>query len=236
MAIENFLTYTEEDPNNRITITSSTITFASIARNETAYVYSDKGVNHFSGDFEHLLEINQTSGLNGGWNYSWFMSNDLGDGATLQTASKSYLGVNTLNTGDTTPNIYLAEVDSGTLYYAGPYVGALNTPYYIKVKRDEAVGTYGKVYCYIYSDSGRTTLLDTLELLMHTSKKDFRYIYGFNTYNDANTYTQSGYTKNLDLQEISPTNIKSFNGLAKASIKSVNGLAIASVKSINSLT
>jgi hypothetical protein len=36
--------------------------------------------------------------------------------------------------------------------------------------------------------------------------------------------------------EDSGTNIKSFNGLAKASIKSVNGLAIASVKSINSLT
>lgn len=35
---------------------------------------------------------------------------------------------------------------------------------------------------------------------------------------------------------VGPTNLKSYNGLAKSSIKSINGLAIGSVKSINGLT
>jgi len=47
---------------------------------------------------------------------------------------------------------------------------------------------------------------------------------------DGNDYPRLGW-------EYTPatTDIKSYNGLAKASIKSINGLAIASVKSINGL-
>jgi len=48
--------------------------------------------------------------------------------------------------------------------------------------------------------------------------------------NNRYVYQYSTYTPTPE------TNIKSWNGLAKASIKSINGLAIASVKSINGLS
>ncbi len=52
-----------------------------------------------------------------------------------------------------------------------------DTDYYLKVTRDESEGTYGKLYCYIYSDSVRLTLVDTLTVTL-TEKQDFRYQFG----------------------------------------------------------
>lgn len=44
------------DPLVYTTVTSARATIASLPRNVDEYVYADKGVNHFDGDFEHLLE------------------------------------------------------------------------------------------------------------------------------------------------------------------------------------
>ena len=59
MAIENFTTYTEVDPNNKLTVTSTKITAVDLDRDEDAYVYKDFGANNFSRldvDFEWRIE------------------------------------------------------------------------------------------------------------------------------------------------------------------------------------
>ena len=52
---------------------------------------------------------------------------------------------------------------------------------------------------YIYSDSERTILLDTLGINLHSSKKDYRYVYGLNTANSGAAGEQVGYVQNLNL-------------------------------------
>lgn len=59
-----------------------------------------------------------------------------------------------------------------------------DTNYYLTINRNESEGTYGKLYCYIYSDSIRSTLVDTLTVTL-TEKQDFRYLFGSTSYDSA---------------------------------------------------
>lgn len=208
--IENFTTYTEVDPVAYVSKTTSRVTAALMPRTATVYVYSDKGVNHFSGDFEHLATVNTLSATGSlyGVNFCWSLANSVGDAKAIIDASGSMLAVVSTRVNGTI-ELHLREIDSGTSYDTYSTVATVfNTSYYLKIKRDESVGTYGTLYCYIYSDVGRLNLIDTLSLTLHTSKKDFRYIYSTQSYNDgwnAGRGEWSGYLENLDLQELPVT-------------------------------
>lgn len=192
MAIENFTTYTENDTSGTITVTSSKIDVSAIPEQDDDYVVKDKGANHFDGDFEHLTEayINSST-VNGIHAIVWGMAN-----------------VSNMVSTDGNAKLFVRAYDDTSAQFTCGYesaqdVGSVsaNTLYYLKVVRDEAVGANGTLYCYIYSDSGRTTLVDTLVQAL-ASKTDFRYIYGFANYgNEVGAYTWTGYSQNLDLQE-----------------------------------
>lgn len=206
MANQDFTTYTETDPNGRITVSSSRITWAGLTRNEDAYVYDDKGVNHFDGDFEHLLTFFQDTGWdNNAVVVTWAIANDIDDYKGLIDNLKDSLTL--YNQPSVVVNrLNLVELDGGTTYTDQFSVSRTATwLLYLKIKRDESVGSFGQIQCFIYSDSGRTNLLDTLSLTLHTSKKDFRYIYGVQSFNTASALAGNGYTENLDLQE--PVNV-----------------------------
>ena len=240
MPVENFTTYTSVDPNEKFTITSTRITFDSLTGNETAYVYKDMGENHFDGDFEHLVTISWADdSVKNTYASQWALTNELNDLTTIYDNSGSFLAARMTMESENWCRIYILEIDSGDWNAditpdAGIYDN--DTPYYFKIIRDESVGSYGTIYLYIYDDAERTSLVDTLSVVLHSSKKDFRYIFGAASFKTGQVVTVSGYNENLDLQEAIATNIKSVNGLLKASIKSVNGLAIADIKSINGLT
>ena len=200
MALEDFTGYSEVDPNSRISKTATRVTWASLDRNETAYTYKDKTTDYFDGDFTHLLTVNATACADGAIIAFWALTNDLNDLRTIDNANGSWLSITMFGTGGGVW-ITLDECDSGSVF-EDSYVASKNTPYYLKVVRDESVGTYGTLYCYIYSDPARTTLVDTLTLTLHTSKKDFRYIHAVNTFNASTTpFLGSGYTENLNLFE-----------------------------------
>lgn len=201
MATEVFTGYTEVDPNSKITITAPKIAVAALATADTAYVYKDKGVDHFSGDFEHLLEVYGVA-ANDDVAKLWALANDIGASAALIAASKNFLFLDVQPQDNSQVKLFLVENYSGGYYYDYKTGLSPSTPYYLKIKRDESVGTYGTLYCYIYSDSDRTSLVDTLEIALH-AKLDFRYIYGLmgkGAAGDAFT----GYVQNLDLQEAAP--------------------------------
>ncbi|MGB6873341.1 MAG: hypothetical protein WBE46_04275 [Dehalococcoidia bacterium] len=199
MATENLTTYTEVDPNSRIGVTAARSAVTGLTRNEDAYLYKDKGAGRFSGDFEHLIDCRVDSGNNVGLLYPWALANLIDDVAGIG-ASGDLLGCNLYVVSPTRVDIYLHEWIAGVHYGSAGYQGAPATTYYLKIKRDESVGTYGTLYCYIYSNAARTNLLATLSLALH-EKEDFRYIYATNTYNDANAAAITGWCENLDLQE-----------------------------------
>lgn len=196
MAVEDFSTYTELDDNTRITVTASRVRWADLTAQEDAYVYKDKTVAYFSGDFTHILTVKVTAGDTDGRTYVWAITNTVNDMKGIDDASGSYLSV--YLSGDTPPQIVIEECDGGSIGQDS-YTIALNTPYYLKIVRDESIPDFGKIYCYIYSDSGRTTLLDTIFQSLKTSKKDYRYIFSCNTRNSGiGGRTCSGYAENLE--------------------------------------
>jgi len=206
MPFENFTTYTEEDPLSRLTVTSSKVTCTQMRRDDDCWVVKDKGTDHFDSDFEHLLKAEYTEFTNntiGGWQINWMLANLAGTFYDIRTDnSDDCLQVDTVwyNAGSQIILI-LTECVAGTPYSDGSGSIAEDTPVYLRVKRDEGVGTYGTLYGYVYSDAARTTLEDTMVLTLH-EKEDFRYIYGMNSFGEASAAQYiSGYTENLDLQE-----------------------------------
>ena len=194
MSLQNLTTYTEQDTNNRFSETSTRATFTNSPCNETNYLYYDFGVDYFAGDFTFLFDFIVSSGGNGS-NTIIGLGNDLSDYRTNQVASKSQLCIRLgYNGGSFT--IELIELDSGS-ETSDNYAGTINTNYYLTFTRDESVGTYGTIYCYVYSDSARTTLLDTLTLTLNTSKKDFRYFFALQSYNNGTAVAQTGYMEYL---------------------------------------
>jgi len=199
MAVENLTTYTEVDPNSRITKTATRSSYAGLTQNEDAYIYKDKGVGHFNGDFEHLIDVYLDASDEFGIVVVWGLANLVDDLGGIALASGDELSVYFFYNG-ADRILRLRELVGGISYITN-YIVSLDTPYYLKIKRDESIGTYGRLYCYVYSDSARTNLLETLQLDLH-EKEDFRYIYATQSYNGGMAYAQTGYCENLDLQEI----------------------------------
>jgi len=201
MATEDFTTYSKLDANSRYTIIPSKITATDLPSTEDAYVYKDKGVNYFDGDFVHFLTVRMTAATDGGRFYFWVLANAIDDTQGIEDASGDFLGCE-FYYGAPNYTIHLDECYGGTRI-TDSYVISLNTTYYLKIVRDESAGTYGKLYCYIYSDSERTNLLDTLTRSLHVSKKDYRYIYGANNRNSGiGGRTCSGYAENLSFETV----------------------------------
>lgn len=197
MAFEDFTTYTEVDPNSRISIIASTITVTAITRDEDAFVYDDKTVGHFSEDLTHLITTNIDNSVSTGNVTSWALTNDIDDSQGLIGGSKSFLEL--LHVGGT--SYILVEVDAGTPYTDSVVLTEGQT-YYSTIERDESIGSFGQLTCEIYSDSGRTILVDTLLLSLH-SKIDFRYVFAVMSYDDNQAARTTDLTvSNLDLQEV----------------------------------
>lgn len=198
---ENFLTYEEVDTSERLTVTGTRVTWTDLAISEDAKVYFDKGVNFFHGDFTHYLTVLLTSGSAvDAEAYCWALTNTVALMRAIDLANGDYLSAYVYQ-GSTSQSLILEECDGGTLYLSG-YPINYGTPYYLKIVRDEAVGLYGTLYCYIYDDAERTNLVDTLTRTLHSSTKDFRYIFALNNLGAGTTQKTSGYMENLSLVAI----------------------------------
>lgn len=201
MALENFTTADIDfDENNKTAITSATvIDVTSLNRTDTTYIGWDKGVDFFSGDFTHKVDgiYTDATGSNGIF-AAWALGNILGD-YIANSAGDSLTILSSENIGSL-HHIYIIEFDNGT-QYTTTFEGSLSpVTYYFKVVRDENVGTYGTIYLYIYSDAARTNLLSTLSNALHSSKKDYRYLYAMQGYDNAQHIgTVTGRVENLDI-------------------------------------
>lgn len=237
MAVQDFTTYTEVDPSSRLTVTSSKVAWASQNANDSAgYVYKDMGAAHFAGDFEHLLEVQLTSaGTFAIFAPVWMMANNINNMTGLRTANQDFLGVRFYwDNNGSNYQLQIIERDGASEYTDDTSgVGNLSaaTTYYLKIKRDESVGTHGTFYCYIYTDSGRTSLFDTLSIALHTSKKDYRYIYGESNYVTGDNRASTGFSQNLDLQEstsitVSPSAVASTFSIPAATVTAVRNVTV----------
>ncbi|MBA7707220.1 hypothetical protein ES703_116089 [subsurface metagenome] len=212
MPEENFLGYAEVDPGGDIERTAERVTWTTMERNRVSHVSLDKGVGFFDGDFEHLLTVRITysTGTAGDKGAVWLIANavtNFRDFVYLGTQPGLAIGFRHDSGGW---KLMIWEISGGTVY-SGPggcpgeshacYIIGSGI-YYLKLVRDEAIGTFGRFTCRIYSDPARQNLLHTLHIDLH-SKQDFRYIIPLTNYKTAASgFEWSGYVEDLNLAPI----------------------------------
>lgn len=162
MAIQDYTTYIEIDPNNRFTVTPNIITVTDLQRIDNCGIYKDFGANSI-GDFTTDVSVTTPAYLYHSWCMLWGISNgsytyqdqwDNNDG--FNVAVWSYAGV---------IRIVLNNMETHSAVY---YDGSPNTNYYLTIRRSGAALT-----CEIYSDPARTVLLATLS---RSSSTAYRYV------------------------------------------------------------
>ncbi len=202
MAKENFLTYTESDASNRLSETSSRVTFTDLKPNDdNTYLYRDLGVDYFDGDFEHRFAFRLTSLEQWAVLYLWAMTNDLDDYVGLRDGGKSGFFISYSRTL-TSLSLRLWELDSGAVAATSGVNFSSQTTYYVKVTRVESEGTYGKIYLRVYSDPEFSSQIGTtFSITLSSSKKDFRYVHPTMSNGelfDGNNGATGGYVENLE--------------------------------------
>jgi len=187
---ENYTGYTEVDVGaNRVAVAAAAITVTDLDADEDVYVYKDHGADNFSGDFTHTLKLNIGAGTsNGVWCHIWGMTNAV---AALTASLDPHLRAHVRYASGT---IYIGlgskvgtsgnDVHLSFLYTAG-------TDVYVKITREESIGSYGRLSMAFYSYSEFTTFCDAdlpsvLSITLH-AKTDFRYLYGMGGNNTTGT-------------------------------------------------
>ncbi len=197
MAAENFNTYTETDPNGRITRTSSRITWADLTISETAFVYLDKGVGFFSDSFVHRIHTNISAAdaSSSSMGTVWMVTNTV-DTFDDQTDDLHLV----FRRSGATPQFILQEFIASSATSSATFTATLGVDYFIQITRDETAGANGDLTAAIFlnaqfSGTPEATLTVTLG-----SKVDFRYIFGLSS-RDAGGPTNkfSGFVENLDI-------------------------------------
>lgn len=198
--------YTEQDAPGRVTITDyDTVTVANLDQDEEVWLYEDKGAAAFDGDFEFHVDLKCTANNStGDYCCCWMLSNSVDDGSgsatiiDLDAAGEDFLYV-MWKTSAGSDYIQVGECNGGSVTQSDSDAVTIGTQYYLKIVRDESVGTYGTLYCYIYTDSDHSTLFDTVSVTL-TENQDFRYLFWMNNYeNGGNSAAWDGVISNLEI-------------------------------------
>lgn len=195
-AVENFSTYTEVDSAGDITVTSSKCDVSSMRRDANSSVYKDFSAGYF-GQFTHYVTsylneivspINQNTGVVGFYHIS-------------NTSAATYQDIDDANVGligywryVDVPETFIIAFRQSSDSSLDEYNAAEATVYYLTIQRTADANTLK-----IYSDSGRTNLLDTLTVSY--SSTTYRYIGPIASRDATPTATPylSFYSENLDL-------------------------------------
>ena len=159
---------------NGVAATSYNIHWQAL-KNESAWVYDDKGAGYFGSNWVHSIDVNLKEGYSRDCSgMVHLLSNDVDNAYNLYTNSKTYVGLKVTNDG----KLFLEESYLGAQYTSAQFSMALGTWYYLTItKAGDALS------CNIYSDAARTTLLATISLTLQADHT-FRYIFAVNTYPD----------------------------------------------------
>ena len=140
--LEDFTTYGEVDPNDRIDVIPTNLDIVYMARDEVAHVYKDYGEGYFGSAFTHDFELRcvPIPGVQG-LGEAWALSNDIHDGYFWQANNSQAASVHVMNDpGAGGPFIALWSHEMDALPIWHPNVFAFNTTYYLRVVRPGAAG------------------------------------------------------------------------------------------------
>ena len=160
-----------------IAITPYQLTYTGFDRNNDVRLTWDDGVGFWNGDITVDVDhySNSSSDSNGicvpiclSKNYT---AGNFSPSPTPQDSLNLYVAATATNA-----LIVLQEFDGGTRYQS-TYSASLDTDLYLRLRVLRGVGSFGTVYLDLYSDSARTTLVTTISITLHSSVKNYRYVY-----------------------------------------------------------
>lgn len=186
MAYEDLSLYTEVDPGNDFSQTTTRNTATALPRNVDAYVYKNYGLNHFR-DYIHHVDIHWGTCVAAGTFGVWAITNDPGSYQDMSQGQLIYL----YDGGGTNDAIILRDMGTANqqLYQTGGNFDG--SDFYLIIERNGTTLT-----CKIYSDSERTNLLDTLTITCADTAEQYALV-GFSR-DAAGTSVFNGYCENFD--------------------------------------
>ena len=190
MATKDLTTLTEVDGGGDLTVTTTKVDVVSQAGNVENYVYDDRGAAYYSGDFDHDFEFYLTTVNASSAGFLIGVSDQIGtlqNGTTLACA---------FNSSSLVP--YLLDIDSGgnlDLAQTGSAL-SLATLYYCTFKRVGNALTW-----ILYSDSGRSTIVQTITGTIVNTSQTYQYFYAQSAYNVSDGNTSTYYVQNIDYKE-----------------------------------
>ena len=207
-SFENFLTWTEVDGGDDVTVSQYSTQWVNELRGAENYVYSDMGVGYLDASFQVTFQAicnGATSGVDAGSH--WVVANALGSKTTLQDADEDYLAFAHIHpSSPDEERWYLSErvgADSYNTSSTSYFIPTLSTTYYITIIRDELTTAYGQLKAYIYSNAAMTQeyLVTTLSLNLH-QKTDFQLIYSHQSVGADGGYFSSGLTSYMEVTKL----------------------------------
>lgn len=192
--LEDWLTYTEDDPNGVITVASNLITITNMARGDDPFVHDDKGVAHFGlTGIDHDFSIDASAvGVESEMIF-WALANITAP--DHNTDPIIFVWVN--SAGRVRLHILDGATNENDFTGAGTDLAIDGTEYWFTITRDG-----GGSVVRIYDDAGRTVLRDTLTVAQGTTLFDI--IHSILTRSGLNVNLTSGHVRDLDLNEPEP--------------------------------
>ena len=179
-------------------VTSSAITLSGVVQTTDAYLVHDAGENHYDYDFTFDFDIvGQPTTEDDSQVFIWALANN-NDGSITNNASMGLICEGYLSGATMRLLFRFYENDgSGSEYFSGTYSTsvAYDNKQYLRIKK---INNTIKLLWFSSSDRvGSGSAVITYDLVY---SQNFRYLYGFCTYNDGDSEVWSGVISNLKEQ------------------------------------
>jgi len=194
---QDLTTYTELDPNSRLSRTTTTETFTGLARNESAGAWGayTSGENFYA---EGKFNIASATGAATASDVAFSFS----DTASVNTQANVNSAAMWLicSTASTPPTPYAHLRESSTASSTAGTALAFATDYWYRSGVCSALGRYGAVVAQVFSDSGMATCLQSL-VKVRTAAKSYDYHYSAQSTNLATAGTITGTHADITLSQ-----------------------------------
>ena len=192
MANLDFSTYVKTDPGGYLTISPNTkIAAIDMPSDDTVRVVKDYGAGFF-GNFTHNFELS-IDDFAGGDSRAFTAYADVATSLSAEIiGGGDFILLEPIDVG--VVRIVLGSVDSGVTTFDISVALAFSTIHYCTLVRVGANLTLS-----IYSDSGRTTLVDTLIHTLGTANKNYQFHQAFTNYITIGGEQFTGFIQNYNL-------------------------------------